>query len=106
MPFADTGVNTATSQRHRTPRRPNPVFSDEYSVVRQVLIDARRGAGLSQRELAARLGKSGSHVAMIERGQRRVDLLEFCRIADSLGVSPDALVGRIAEQLSALKTAA
>jgi transcriptional regulator with XRE-family HTH domain len=82
------------------------VFSDEYSVVRQVLIDARRGAGLSQRQLAARLGKSGSHVAMIERGQRRVDLLEFCRIADSLGVSPDALVGRIAEQLSALKTAA
>lgn len=105
MPFGDTGVNTMTSHFVRTPRRPNPVFSDEYSVVRDVLIGARREAGLSQRALAARLGKTGSHVAMIERGQRRVDLLEFCRIADSLGVSPDALVGRIAAQLGALKAA-
>lgn len=106
MPFGDTGVNTMTRQLCRTPRRPNPVFSDEYEVVRAVLIGARRDAGLSQRALAARLGKTGSHVAMIERGQRRVDLLEFCRIADSLGVSADALVHRISEQLGALKRAA
>ncbi|TAJ69652.1 MAG: XRE family transcriptional regulator [Phenylobacterium sp.] len=106
MPFTDTGVNTVTIHLNRTPRRPNPVFSDEYSIVRGVLIGARREAGLSQRALAARLGKTGSHVAMIERGQRRVDLLEFCRIADSLGVSADALVHRIAEQLGALKAAA
>jgi transcriptional regulator with XRE-family HTH domain len=91
---------------HRTARRPNPVFSDEYSVVREVLIEARRSAGMSQRALAARLGKTGSHVAMIECGQRRVDLLEFCRIAESLGISPDALVQRIAEQLGALNPAA
>ena len=110
MPLTDTGVNTVTSRGssafQRTPRRPNPVFSDEYSVVREVLIEARHDAGLSQRALAARLGKTGSHVAMIERGQRRVDLLEFCRIADSLGISADVLVHRIAGQLGALKTAA
>ena len=106
MPFGDTGVNTMTSPFSRTPRRPNPVFSDEYEIVRDVLIGARHEAGLSQRALAARLGKTGSHVAMIERGQRRVDLLEFCRIAESLGISADALVGRIATQLGALKTAA
>lgn len=90
----------------RAARRPNPVFSDEYGVVREVLIGARREAGLSQRALAARLGKAGSHVAMIERGQRRVDLLEFCRIAESLGVSADALVQRIAAQLGALRSVA
>lgn len=106
MPFGDTGVNTMTTPFRRTPRRPNPVFSDEYGVVRDVLVQARRDAGLSQRALAARLGKSGSHVAMIERGQRRVDLLEFCRIAASLGISPDALVARIAAQLDALRAAA
>jgi transcriptional regulator with XRE-family HTH domain len=82
------------------------VFSDEYSVVREVLIEARHEAKLSQRALAARLGKTGSHVAMIERGQRRVDLLEFCRIAESLGISADVLMHRIAGQLGALKTAA
>jgi len=106
MSVADTGVNNMASPFARAPRRPNPVFSDEYEVVRAVLIGARREAGLSQRALAARLGKTGSHVAMIERGQRRVDLLEFCRIAESLGQSPDALVGRISARLGALKQAA
>jgi ribosome-binding protein aMBF1 (putative translation factor) len=110
MPSADTGVNKVREimkdTPHRTPRRPNPVFSDEYGVVRDVLVGARREAGLSQRALAARLGKAGSHVAMIERGQRRVDLLEFCRIAESLGISADALVGRISAQLGALRAAA
>ena len=106
MSVSDTGVNNVTSRFDRTPRRPNPVFSDEYEVVRTVLIGARREAGLSQRALAARLGKTGSHVAMIERGQRRVDLLEFCRIAESLGLAPDALVGRISARLGALKAAA
>ena len=106
MPFGDTGVNMMTSRLGRTARRPNPVFSDEYEVVRDVLIGARREAGMSQRALAARLGKTGSHVAMIERGQRRVDLLEFCRIADSLGVSADTLVNRISQRLGELKAAA
>jgi ribosome-binding protein aMBF1 (putative translation factor) len=110
MPSPDTGVNNVpenlTETPYRTQRRPNPVFSDEYGVVRDVLIGARRDAGLSQRALAARLGKTGSHVAMIERGQRRVDLLEFCRIAESLGISADALVGRISAQLGALREAA
>ena len=106
MSVADTGVNNVTLQHGRMARRPNPVFSDEYGVVRDVLIGARREAGLSQRALAARLGKTGSHVAMIERGLRRVDLLEFCRIAESLGLSPDALVGRITTQLCALRAAA
>ncbi len=106
MPLADTGVNNPRSSLCRTARRPNPVFSDEYGVVRDVLIGARHEAGLSQRALAARLGKTGSHVAMIERGQRRVDLLEFCRIAESLGLSPDSLVSRITTQLDALKAAA
>jgi len=106
MSVTDTGVNHVTISSHRAGRRPNPVFSDEYGVVREVLIGARRDAGLSQRALAARLGKTGSHVAMIERGQRRVDLLEFCRIADSLGVSADLLVQRISAQLGVLKSAA
>ena len=99
MPFADTGVNNAERGFSRFGRRPNPVFSSEYGIVREVLIQARRQAGQSQRPLAARLEKTGSHVAMIERGQRRVDLLEFCRMADSLGLPAQELLRRIEERL-------
>jgi transcriptional regulator with XRE-family HTH domain len=85
-------------------RRPNPVFSDEYRVIRETLIAARREAGLSQAQLAARLGKANSHVALIERGQRRVDSLELYRIALCLGAKPEALFAGIAQRLDAMST--
>jgi transcriptional regulator with XRE-family HTH domain len=80
-------------------RRPNPVFTAEYKAIVSVLIAARREAGLSQRTLARRIGKTSSHVCMIERGQRRVDALELYRIAKSLGVSPSRLFARIEDSL-------
>ena len=83
-------------------RRPNPVFSDEYAAIREVVIDARRTARLSQAQLASRLGKANSHVALIERGQRRIDSLELYWIACNLGVAPEALFERIARKLDRL----
>jgi ribosome-binding protein aMBF1 (putative translation factor) len=87
-------------------RRPNPVFSDEYAAVRQVLVTARMGAGVSQRGLAARLGKAQSHVCRIEQGERRVDLLEFYLIAKALGVNPTGLFSDIVRSLDAAPAAA
>lgn len=83
-------------------RRPNPVFSDEYRALVGVIVEARSEAGLSQRGLAARLGKSASHISMIEAGQRRVDALELYRLANCLGLEPAALVRRISRRLDAL----
>jgi len=80
-------------------RRPNPVFSDEYRALREVIIEARRNAGLSQRQFSALIGKPQSHVCCIERGQRRVDSLELYLMAKSLNLDPAALFGRIAERL-------
>jgi len=105
MPVTDTGVNNARGGPVGYSRRPNPVFSSEYGHVRHVLIEARREAGVSQRALAARLDKAGSHIAMIERGQRRVDLLEFCRIAECLGLPAEELVRRIERRLRAAQAA-
>jgi transcriptional regulator with XRE-family HTH domain len=72
-------------------RRPSPVFGPEYQVLRETLIAARRRAGLSQRDLATRIGECCSHVSRIESGQRRVDVLEFYLIACSLGAEPAQL---------------
>lgn len=80
-------------------RRPNPVLSDEYRALREELIAARRQAGLTQTELAARLGKTKSHVCLIEKGQRRVDSLELYMIARCIGLPPSELFTRIARRL-------
>ena len=87
------------------PQRPNPVFGHEYRCLVDVLIGARRGAGLSQRALARELGTSQSHVSKIEVGERRVDALEFYKMARACGAEPAELYARVAARLRALEGA-
>jgi len=59
------------------------------------LVAARDAAGLTQRDLAARLGKPPSWVAKIEGRERRLDLLEFIAIARALGLKEVDLLREI-----------
>ena len=54
----------------------------------------REPAGLSQRELGERIGVSGPAVAMWESGENRPSLTNLEKLADVLGVSIDAILGR------------
>lgn len=85
-------------------RRPNPVFSPEYRAMVSVLIAARKTAGVTQRGLAAQLGKACSHVQRIESGQRRIDVLEFYQIARLLKLEPASLFMQVAAKLDGLET--
>lgn len=53
-----------------------------------VLSRAREGVGVSQRELARRLGLASTAIGRIERHERLVDVIEFVGIARSLGLEP------------------
>ncbi|MDB5455731.1 MAG: hypothetical protein JWP92_1316, partial [Caulobacter sp.] len=74
-------------------------FSAEYEILTELLVAARRQAGLSQRALAARLGKSASHICMIERRQRRVEIIEFWRMAAILQRDPQSFIDEIDRRL-------
>lgn len=65
------------------------VTSEAYSALVEVLVQARLGAGLSQRDLAERLEKPRSFVSKIETKERRIDVLEMIDLAEALEV--DAL---------------
>lgn len=67
---------------------PKSVFTDAYASLLQNLIAMRKRAGVTQVELAARLGKPQSFVSTTERGVRRLDVLEFYAIAKALGLDP------------------
>lgn len=56
---------------------------------------ARQKAGMTQRDLAKRLGRAHSFVGKIESGERQLNVLEFCELADALGVSPKELFSKI-----------
>jgi transcriptional regulator with XRE-family HTH domain len=50
------------------------------------LRDARRQAGLTQAEVATRLGKPQSFVSKVESGERRLDFVEVCALSEVYGV--------------------
>ena len=63
------------------------MFTHDYEVFLQTLRQTRIGAGITQVELAARIGETQSWVSMVERGQRRLDLMEVRVICQALGLT-------------------
>lgn len=57
-----------------------------YLRFRTLLVDARNGLGLTQAELASRMGRPQSFVSKYESGERRLDVLEFLEVADLLKI--------------------
>ena len=52
----------------------------------RALAKARLDVGMTQYELAARLGVDQTYVSKYEGGRRRIDVIEFLRIVAALGV--------------------
>ena len=78
---------------------PKSVYSDAYTTMVGMLVQCRQQRGVTQVELAGRLGKPQSFISKIEQGQRRVDVIEFCAIARALGVEPSVLFGDLLRAL-------
>lgn len=68
------------------------VVSPDYRALIDALKDARTQAGVSQRELARRIGKPPSFVNKIELLERRLDVLEFIAIAEAMKLHADDLL--------------
>lgn len=59
------------------------------------MVTARHAAGLTQRQLAAKLKRSNSFVWKLEAGERQLNVLEFIEIARILGVKASTLMMQI-----------
>jgi transcriptional regulator with XRE-family HTH domain len=71
-----------------------------YVILRQDLIAARKVAGLTQEQLAERLGRPQSFVAKYEVGERFVDAIEFIAIGHVLGWDASETIARIVASVS------
>ena len=68
------------------------VHTEKYRQILDWLIAARRQAGLTQQQVADRLGRPQSFVAKYEGGERRLDIVEFVEIAKALKADPQEAV--------------
>lgn len=66
-----------------------------YEHFRSLLVTAREKAGLTQTEIAARLGRPQSFVAKYEGGERRLDVVEFIEVCEALGIDPTHVVATL-----------
>lgn len=63
-----------------------------YKKFRELLVGVRKTAGLTQAELSQRLNRPQSFVSKYERGERRLDVVEFGALARALSVDPVKLL--------------
>jgi transcriptional regulator with XRE-family HTH domain len=78
---------------------PKSVFTGAHVHLVEVLTTARRDSGLTQAELAGRIGKDQSYISIIEGSQRRVDVLEFYALARAMGRDPVELFRIVVDRL-------
>jgi transcriptional regulator with XRE-family HTH domain len=74
--------------------------TSEYRALQAELRTIREAAGLSQRELAARLKVAPSWVAKVEAGERRIDIVELCRLAAACNADVPRTITRIARAIT------
>jgi transcriptional regulator with XRE-family HTH domain len=66
--------------------------SDLYLRIIELLVQARKDAGITQAELGMRIGQRQTFVSKFELGERRLDVAEFVAVARGIGIDPNALV--------------
>ncbi|RIK83235.1 MAG: XRE family transcriptional regulator [Hyphomicrobiales bacterium] len=75
------------------------LHTPDYAALIRLVVEARKESGLTQQDVAAKLGKPQSYVAKVEGGERRLDVVEFIALARAIGAKPSALFDRLVETL-------
>lgn len=68
------------------------IRSSGHEALRDALIAARKSAGLTQADLAARLKCHQSFVARVESGERRIDVVELVVLARAMEADAASLL--------------
>ncbi|HEY9801975.1 MAG TPA: helix-turn-helix transcriptional regulator [Leptolyngbyaceae cyanobacterium] len=74
------------------------VFTERYNRFRQLLIKARQETRLTQSELSKKLSRPQSYVSKYERGERRLDVIEFLEVAEALQIEPETFIKTLVEE--------
>lgn len=77
---------------------PKSVFTDAHASVVEYLVALRKDQGVSQVELARRLGRPQQFVSAVEQSIRRLDVVEFYAYVVALGGDPIGAIGLIYEK--------
>ncbi len=72
------------------------IHTARYETLRRLLVAARKEAGLTQEQVAARIRRPQSYLSKVEHGDRRLDVVEFLELAEAISADAQDLVRQIA----------
>lgn len=78
------------------------VYSDDYQSVISAMKQARVRQNITQTAIATALGRPQSFIAKVESGERRLDVVEFIRLAQLLGMDWQSELQNIARKYDPL----
>lgn len=90
--MAISPIGSTTEQARRRRSRANPAYRAEqerlapFEELARLVIKHRGALGISQKELAARVGTSHSAISRLESGRHRTSVETLRRVAEALGV--------------------
>jgi transcriptional regulator with XRE-family HTH domain len=77
------------------------LHTQDQLLLRELLVELRNAAQLTQVDLAKRLEWEQTHVSRVERGVRRLDVLELRRWVNAMDVSLSDFVALFEQRLEA-----
>lgn len=78
-----------------TARMPKSIYSADQKKLEELLRQIRQDAGLTQEDLAAKLGRPQSFVSKYESGERRLDVLELREVCKALKITLTGFVEKL-----------
>lgn len=76
------------------------IFTREHAVLVAALRDLRLRAGMTQVDLAAKLGRSQSFVTKAETGERRLDVVQLRQVCRILGTTLPLFIAEFEKRLA------
>lgn len=77
------------------------LHTQDQLLLRELLIEYRNAAGITQATLAARLQWEQTHISRVERGVRRLDVLELRHWVSAMGVALPEFIEKLEQRLEA-----
>lgn len=78
--------------RKAAPKRARARFTPEYGLLLERLIAARKAAGVTQKEVAAHLGKEQSHVSKCEHRETEISIIDLWKWCEAIGLPVSKLM--------------
>lgn len=75
------------------------IYSRQGQHLRETIVALRRKAGLSQRQLAAKLKREHNLIGRLELGERRLDVVEFFWICKACDANPETEARKLMRKL-------